>query len=227
LRRKPFFLDLAASFYRFLSFLNRKIREKDIRTRVSEDYLFLKGRKIEFGSVIASANYLFMAGLFLLVAKKMIFFGLVTSQSMLPVLAPGDLVLCEAISLNNIQVGDIVVFEPPRGGAITIHRVVSVGPSGIKTKGDNVGVVDYWTLQKKDIQGKAVLIMGKPVVIKNIGLYLMPRRTYIPGSDPMYEFIRDLINAVHQYGPAFIISIASLAVLLSFGGQKRRYPAYT
>lgn len=204
-----------------------KLRDRSIKSRITDEYTSLRDKRIEFGSVVSLGFYLANVVLFLLVATKMIFFGLVVSQSMLPTLAPADLVLCEAISINSIEKGDIVVFSPPNGGPMTIHRVVRVGPDGIRTRGDNVGTMDPWTLKKEDIVGKAVMVNGKPVILKNFGTYFMPRRTYIPGSDPAYDFVRGMINAVHRFGPIFIISLALLALVFSFGGKKKRYLTYS
>jgi signal peptidase I len=221
--KRPSFVGVLSSIYRSSSYFAKRLEKMEAKRRIEEDYITIKGKGIEFASVVASTSYLAIAGLLILVAKKMIFFGLVVSQSMLPVLMPADLVLCEAISLGSIEVGDIIVFIPPGGSTQTIHRVVSID-GGIKTKGDNVGTVDPWTLTMEDVQGKAVLINGKPVVVKNLGMYFMPRRVYVPGSDPTYEFIRDLVATVHRAGPIFVLAIFALILLLSLGGKGSRYP---
>jgi signal peptidase len=47
----------------------------------------------------------------------------------------------------------VVVFTPPGADYKIIHRVVSVEPQGIKTRGDNNNRVDPWLLSHDEILG--------------------------------------------------------------------------
>lgn len=73
--------------------------------------------------------------------------------SMNPTLKSGDRLFISAYDGQEIQRGDVVVFTPPGADYKIIHRVVSVGPQGIKTRGDNNNRVDPWLLSHDEILG--------------------------------------------------------------------------
>ena len=50
-------------------------------------------------------------------------------SSMLRVFAPGDLLQTEKLSAAQAAVGDVIVFDTPRGG-VTVHRVIARNPDG-------------------------------------------------------------------------------------------------
>nr|NIP67569.1 signal peptidase I [Candidatus Bathyarchaeota archaeon]NIU81803.1 signal peptidase I [Candidatus Bathyarchaeota archaeon]NIV68446.1 signal peptidase I [Candidatus Bathyarchaeota archaeon]NIW34941.1 signal peptidase I [Candidatus Bathyarchaeota archaeon] len=64
----------------------------------------------------------------------------VASGSMRPALEAGDLVIVKGVPATDIEVGDIIIFDSPRG-VRTIHRVTRIqtlhnGTIQFKTKGD-------------------------------------------------------------------------------------------
>ncbi len=63
----------------------------------------------------------------------------VTGTSMFPTLEEGDLVVVWQTPASSINVGDIIVYNPPCSatGTSVIHRVVSLTGNGFITKGDN------------------------------------------------------------------------------------------
>lgn len=62
--------------------------------------------------------------------------AVVEGTSMEPTLQSGDLVVVmKRVSLDDIAVGDIIVYR--RGGALIIHRVIRVEDGALITKGDN------------------------------------------------------------------------------------------
>ncbi|MDA4124612.1 MAG: signal peptidase I [Thaumarchaeota archaeon] len=63
----------------------------------------------------------------------------VDSTSMLPTLEPGDLVVVQHVSISDVRVGDIIIYDPPCSatGYTVIHRVVQIQNTGLITKGDN------------------------------------------------------------------------------------------
>ena len=106
-----------------------------------------------------------------------------------------------------------------------VHRVITVSNGKIKTKGDNAGI-DAWTLNTEQIHGKVVTVNDRPVVIKNIGLYLMPKdRFYLRGTDPVYEGIQRGIRWVHVNGPVILIVLLLILILSNFE-SKKKYEAY-
>ena len=58
-------------------------------------------------------------------------------ESMLRVFVPGDLLLVEKLTAAQVEVGDIIVFDTPRG-TVTVHRVIErLGDGKLRTMGDN------------------------------------------------------------------------------------------
>jgi signal peptidase I len=199
-------------------------KDRELEKRVQEEYEGIVGKKTEIKDILRYGSYAGMVAFGVLILKKAFFFSLVVSQSMMPTLWEADLVLVESLTTENIEVGDIIVFEPPdRYGQSVVHRVISVDDGKIKTKGDNAGI-DAWTLTSENLEGKVVTFNGEPVVIKNLGTYLMPRRIYMRGSDPAYELIKDAIQKVHAYGPIILIVLLLIVLVSTFEG-KRKYKA--
>ena len=86
--------------------------------------------------------------------------------SMNPIFRDGDalnLVPCN----GHVRVGDVIVFKPPQGDRKIIHRVIAVGPEGVRTRGDNNGSVDPWDLKPHQIIGRVVSLRrnGKEISI--------------------------------------------------------------
>jgi signal peptidase len=215
----------SVAFYLFdsLAHLSKYLRRRGVDEKIKSNYTVIRGRKLPGLKAFLILGYYSFTGLIaLLMIKKTLFFGLVMSQSMLPVLMPADLVLIQALTTQELEVGDIVMFNPPGQLQPYIHRIISIEGDQIRTKGDNVGMPDSWVLTRADIKGKAVMINGKPVKIPKMGLYFMPRTTYVPGSDPTYEFVRRTVQTVHNRGPVILVPVFVL-ILLGFIGKKQKY----
>ena len=73
--------------------------------------------------------------------------------SMNPTLKSGDGINVIPYGKRKIRIGDIIVFPSPKGYHNVVHRVVSVDPQGIKTRGDNNSNIDPWTLSHDGIIG--------------------------------------------------------------------------
>ncbi len=78
--------------------------------------------------------------------------------SMLPTFKPGDLMDVIPYETSRMRVGDVVVFVPVGWEHNIVHRVVSIAPEGIRTKGDNNNKVDSFVLSAGDIIGRVVSI---------------------------------------------------------------------
>jgi signal peptidase I len=63
----------------------------------------------------------------------------VDGHSMLPTLEGGDLVVIQSVPIDQIHVGDIVVYNGLCSalGESVVHRVVNITSAGLITKGDN------------------------------------------------------------------------------------------
>jgi signal peptidase I len=194
--------------------------ERVVDYRVKEDLREMGGkRELKVGAYLLSFG---MALLTVMVFTKMLFFGVVISDSMLPVLEPSHLVLFQAVETRQISEGDVVLFTPPGAYYYVVHRVIRVSEGKIWTKGDNSAYPDDWILGPEHIKGKAVMVFGKPVVVKNFGVYFMPVRTAGLEMDPTFRTTRELLTTMKAYGPAIVLGILILIIMSSFEGEKKR-----
>jgi len=81
--------------------------------------------------------------------------------SMNPVLKTGDVLNISTYGSRKIRVGDVIVFNQPEDNYNIVHRIVSINPQGIKTKGDNNLNMDQWILSPDDIIGRVVSVQRK------------------------------------------------------------------
>jgi len=173
-----------------------------------------KKKTINKSGAFDSAS-MFVGGIIIVsIITKKLFFAVVLTQSMAPLIAPGDLIVSEAYT-KNITVGDVIVFTPPNTNKPYVHRVISVSDSGIRTKGDNSNP-DSWLLKDKQIQGKAISINQKPFVLRGLGYYFLPINSPEMATDVKYNTVRTIITAMQTFGP-FIALIIMFFVLLPAG----------
>ena len=124
------------------------------------------------------AVYIILIIAVLIVAQHL---NVVVSGSMEPVMYRGDIVVLEQADLlgfhefnvDDIEVGDIVVYVTPHHDGPIIHRVIEINQVNdttlYKIKGDNNKVADpYWVTQGQ-IKSRVVTINGQPVIIPKIG----------------------------------------------------------
>lgn len=99
----------------------------------------------------------------------------VISGSMEPVYHKGDILVVRGTNVDNIETGDIIVFDSPYGGIPIVHRVYRIeyqdeDPYFI-TKGDNNSTIDTY-YQKKYPGIPPKHIIGKPFLkIPRIGIF--------------------------------------------------------
>lgn len=204
-------------------------RKNQLESMAAEEYNYIYDKTVS-GKITAKNIVSFCIGIgmvvfIFIVLKKMIFFGLVVSQSMAPLLMPTDMVLMESIT-KNVNEGDIVLFKPPGSGYSIIHRVVKIENGKIRTKGDNSNTLDYWILSREDIEAKAVELTGKPIVLRNFGVYFMAPRTVTIGPNPLFELTKKTVQFTHLYGPVILIFIL-LLILLRYFSEKREAVKYS
>lgn len=128
------------------------------------------------GTKIKSALGLIVVTLiFAFIFYNYLFFTVPISNSMRPTFEKGDLVLMQKFDTEPHE-GDIIMFGMAIVGGmdqIITHRIYSITPGGIKTKGDAVNAVDSWTLRPEQVHAKAIIIGGKPIVLKSVGHYFL------------------------------------------------------
>ncbi len=91
----------------------------------------------------------------------------VSSQSMWPTLKKGDLIFVKGVDkLEDLEVGDIIAFEHPKG--ITVHRVVEVRGDLITTKGDGNQAEDA-PIHFDQVVGRVVTIGGRLARVPYVG----------------------------------------------------------
>jgi signal peptidase len=99
----------------------------------------------------------------------------VTSQSMLPTLRVGDLAVIQARAPDQIQLGDIIVYQDSSymPGVSIIHRVMNIQVIGgvyyYTTKGDNNPSSDPGTRTYDEIVGVVVFVVPW---LGNVSLFL-------------------------------------------------------
>lgn len=124
------------------------------------------------------AVYIVLIIAVLLVAQHL---NVVVSGSMEPVMYRGDIVVLQQANIlgfhefnpDDIQVGDIVVYNAAWHEGPVIHRVINIGQINGSTvyeiKGDNNNASDpYWVTQGQ-IMSRVITINGQPLIIPKIG----------------------------------------------------------
>ena len=79
-------------------------------------------------------------------------------ESMLPLFRPGDRILFEPCRIEGLRRGDVIIFNAPGQEERVVHRVITKGSAGIRTKGDANLSRDSWEIRQKDIIGRAVCV---------------------------------------------------------------------
>jgi signal peptidase len=133
-------------------------------------------RKVRLRSVLLPTAIVLFAVYIL--SAHLLFFAIITSGSMEPTFKKGDLVLMQDILIQP-KPGDIIIFPDPQNSRVgsqplTItHRIESISADGIKTKGDNNPYIDSWSVSRKMVLGKAIVLYRQPLVLKDIGKYFL------------------------------------------------------
>jgi signal peptidase len=133
-------------------------------------------RKVRLRSVLLPISLVLFAVYIL--SAHLVFFAIITSGSMEPTFKKGDLVLMQDILIQP-KPGDIIIFPDPQNSRVgsqplTItHRIESISADGIKTKGDNNPYIDSWSVSRKMVLGKAIVLYRQPLVLKDMGKYFL------------------------------------------------------
>lgn len=143
--------------------LNRSVikynKEKE-QLKKANHYIFTVSLLIILGIVIILVSGVFK---YKLIA--------IASNSMKPIYSRGDAIIYEKVDPNDLEVGDILVFQNKEGLIIT-HRITKIWKQGdgyyYTTKGDNNNTEDAFNPTKKDIIGRVkykIKYLGYPTVL--------------------------------------------------------------
>lgn len=106
----------------------------------------------------------------------------ITSGSMWPALKTNDLILMKGVNGDDVEIGQIIIFENPQG--FTIHRLVRKEEGKLITKGDANGAEDN-PIDPKDVIGRVLYVGDKPLRVPMIGIIaksLAPKLNNLQGQ---------------------------------------------
>jgi signal peptidase len=86
----------------------------------------------------------------------------VESYSMVPTFTKGDILVLQGTPVQNLKVGDIIVFSPSLQQTPVVHRIVEINTDGtFQTRGDaNNGQLPFEkSISASQVHGKAILII--------------------------------------------------------------------
>ncbi|VVB55863.1 Peptidase S24-like protein [uncultured archaeon] len=197
----------------------RTFKTFDRKHRINAYIKQINQRPAESQKVLFKELFTFTIALIImyLFASKAIFFTAVVSGSMSPTFNKDDLVLMQNID-RTYKSADIIMFERPDTSYPIVHRISLITDKGINTAGDATGQMDWWELQKKDILGKAILIQGKPVVIKGYGKFFIVDDTHQDfgplGQDYAKYFL--FFQVLKIYGYVIAVFSLFLYIIMTF-----------
>ncbi len=159
-----------------------------------------------------------------IILSKIMFFAIITSGSMSPVLETKDLVLMQNLKVDPQQ-GDIIMFEIKEEPIPIIHRIYSISGENIRTKGDAAELVDDKVIRKDQIQGEAIIFQGKPIVVKSIGEYLLfdPNNVRITKYGSEIYQISKIIKNIKNLGLTIFIICILLYIFINFKSTGKSY----
>ncbi len=208
-----------------LSFLEkfRLVSERSERKRIVQSRVeVFKKREKPVLRTFAVLGFIVL--LLLLAFTHKLFWAVVISDSMYPTMKRGDIILVQAIHIDP-HVGDIIMFKRPDSYLPITHRIIKIEDGRIYTGGDASGP-DPWFITKKDIIAQAIMIGGKPIVIRGVGKYFIlnaPEMRSIGPFGEEYLFYKNLVNAFKNYALAIVIICSAIYVYLELGRSSRRF----
>jgi len=161
-------------------------------------------------------NFLFLAVFFLVVARIISVvaglpspFAVVASRSMMPTLGEGDIVIWSPVRVDDVSIGDIIVFRSATSEEYIVHRVVDItvtseGKRGFITQGDANPYPDQTgpssTIQpvvtERSLIGRVVSLGDIPLKVPGIGSIWLWFTHAFPSSPRGMAFIGYAIAGV-------------------------------
>lgn len=100
---------------------------------------------------------------------------IVLTDSMLPEISSGDLIICNTLEPEEVQVGDVISFFDPMGSgsAVVTHRVLEIvekdGELSWRTKGDNNNAEDQVLVPEKNLVG---IYRSRIPMLGNVAMFM-------------------------------------------------------
>ncbi len=131
--------------------------------------------------------------------------------SMLPTLEGGDLVVIQNVPIDQVHVGDIIVYNGlcSTGGESVVHRVIEITSGGLITKGDNNPEPDQYLHQIANGPITQQCLEGKVI-------YVIPYVELLA-----YEIDAYGLPQWFNYIPSILILIVVMISVLSEGEEKK------
>lgn len=85
---------------------------------------------------------------------KDVHFCVYNGSSMYPALQDSDLLEVFPYGTRKLRRGDVIIFLPPDGEKLVVHRIMKITSKGVRTQGDNNPLIDPYTLSSSDIHGQ-------------------------------------------------------------------------
>jgi signal peptidase len=139
-------------FVRHIYFLQARILK---RTTTQSEELF----SWLLTSVISVVMIWFAVGLF------PVYPSVIVTGSMEPQIKPGDVVLVQKMSGEEVRTGDVIQYYEPEYRINITHRVIAIndeeGPMSLITKGDNNFRADVEPVMPEQVRGKVIKVVPK------------------------------------------------------------------
>ena len=133
-------------------------------------------RRVGLGFLVVFAGLLVASAV--IVNMEHLKFQPVLSGSMRPGVQPGDLAIVRPVPTDRLRVGEVIAYLPPGQSTPVIHRIISITPAGIVTKGDANSAADPWGRVKPQSSTVAHLV----AVVPKVGFVTDVRRQLLAGS---------------------------------------------
>ena len=127
--------------------------------------------------------------------KKFLYMG----SSMHPTLKPTDILDVISCHQKKFQVGDVIVFSLPEKSGKIVHRIISVDPNGVRTRGDNNKKADSWIVKPGDIQGYVIHFQRRNKQRRILGSMVGPLMAKaVRTTKLIYCFISVLLKPIYH-----------------------------
>lgn len=77
---------------------------------------------------------------------------------MRPTFAPGDVLKVAPVGMEQVRVGDVVVFRAPGSGRLVVHRVIGIAGGGLVVRGDANRRADATPVTGSELVGKVTAV---------------------------------------------------------------------